>query len=113
TGGFQVTPKEATRAFVLVPWLKSAEQQAKREGGASRSPESRLEEAVGLAAAISLDVVGSAVVPLAKPRPATLLGEGKVDELKGQLAELRVELVVVDGPLGPGQQRNLERAWNV
>jgi 50S ribosomal subunit-associated GTPase HflX len=98
---------------VLVPWLKSAEQQAKREGGASRSPESRLEEAVGLAAAISLNVVGSSVVSLAKPRPATLLGEGKVDELKGQIAELRVELVVVDGPLGPGQQRNLERAWNV
>ena len=112
-GGFQVTPKEPTRAFVLVPWLKSAEQQAKREGGASRSPESRLEEAVGLAAAISLNVVGSSVVSLAKPRPATLLGEGKVDELKGQIAELRVELVVVDGPLGPGQQRNLERAWNV
>ena len=111
-GGFQVTPKEPTRAFVLVPWLKSAEQQAKREGGASRSPESRLEEALGLAAAPSLIVVGSSVVSLAKPRPATLLGEGKVDELKGQIAELRVELVVVDGPLGPGQQRNPKRAWN-
>lgn len=111
--GFQVNPKEPVRAFVLVPLLKSAEQQARREGLSTRSPESRLEEAVGLAAAISLNVVGSAVVPLAKPRPATLLGEGKVDELKGQLAELRVELVVVDGPLGPGQQRNLERAWKV
>ena len=111
--GFQVNPKEPVRAFVLVPLLKSAEQQARREGFSTRSPESRLEEAVGLAAAISLNVVGSAVVPLAKPRPATLLGEGKVDELKGQLAELRVELVVVDGPLGPGQQRNLERAWKV
>ena len=111
--GFQVNPKEPTRAFVLVPLLKSAEHQAKRAGTATRSPESRLDEAVGLAAAISLDVVGSAVVPLTKPRPATLFGEGKVDELKGQLAELRIELVVVDGSLGPGQQRNLERAWKV
>lgn len=110
---FQVSPKEPTRAFVLVPWMKSAEHQAKRSGTATRSAESRLDEAVGLAAAISLNVVGSAVVPLVQPRPATLFGEGKVDELKGQIAELRVELVIVDGPLGPGQQRNLERAWNV
>ena len=52
--GFQVNPKEPVRAFVLVPLLKSAEQQARREGFSTRSPESRLEEAVGLAAAISL-----------------------------------------------------------
>ncbi len=103
-------PKEPTRTFVLVPWLKS---RPKGEGKSPRSPESRLDEAVGLAAAIALDVVGSAVIPLATPRPATLFGQGKVEELKGQLAELRVELVVVDGPLGPGQQRNLEKAWNL
>ncbi|MEQ8265648.1 MAG: GTPase HflX [Parvibaculum sp.] len=111
--GFRVKPAEQTRAFVLVPWLKSAAQKAKKSGGGLRSPESRLEEAIGLAAAISLNVVGSVVVPLATPKPATLFGEGKVDEIKGQLAELRVDLVIVDGALGPGQQRNLEKAWNV
>ncbi|PKQ07695.1 MAG: GTPase HflX [Alphaproteobacteria bacterium HGW-Alphaproteobacteria-12] len=112
--GFQVKPVEATRTFVLVPWLKSAAKlQAKRTGSEPRSPESRLDEAVGLAAAIALDVVGTAIVPIARPRPATLMGEGKVEELKGQFAELRIELVVVDGTLGPGQQRNLERAWDV
>ncbi len=112
--GFQVKPVEATRTFVLVPWLKSAAKlQAKRTGSEPRSPESRLDEAVGLAAAIALDVVGTVIVPIARPRPATLMGEGKVEELKGQLAELRIELVVVDGTLGPGQQRNLERAWDV
>ena len=113
SGAFQVSPKEATRAFVLVPWLKSASLKARHDDVKPRSPESRLEEAVGLAAAISLNVVGTAVVPLVNPRPATLLGEGKVEELKGQIAELRAELVVVDGPLGPGQQRNLEKAWKV
>ena len=110
--GFRVKPAEQTRAFVLVPWLKSAAQQAKR-GGGGRSPESRLDEAAGLAAAISLNVVGSVVVSLANPKPATLFGEGKVEELKGQIAELRVDLVIVDGALGPGQQRNLEKVWNV
>lgn len=85
-GAFQVTPKEATRAFVLVPWLKSADLKARRDEVKPRSPESRLEEAVGLAAAISLNIVGTAVVPLANPRPATLLGEGKVEELKRQIA---------------------------
>lgn len=108
---FQMVPREATRAFVLVPWLKSSAKQ--RGAGKHRSPESRLEEAVGLAAAISLNVVGTAVVPLSAQRPATLFGEGKVEELKSRIIELDVELVVVDGSLSPGQQRNLEKAWSV
>src|SRR5690606_28664805 len=97
---FQMVPREATRAFVLVPWLKSSAKQ--RGAGKHRSPESRLEEAVGLAAAISLNVVGTAVVPLSAQRPATLFGEGKVEELKDRITELDVELVVVDGSLSTG-----------
>ena len=102
-----------TRAFVLVPWLKSAELEAKRRGKPFRSQAARLEEALGLAAAIDLDLVGNAVAVVSEPRPATLIGEGKVDELKGLLEELEVELVIVDGHLSPVQQRNLEKAWKV
>ena len=51
---FQVTPRERTRAYVLVPWLKSAEQDARRKGERIRSAETRLEEAIGLALAIGL-----------------------------------------------------------
>lgn len=103
----------ATRAFVLVPWLKSAEHDARRHGRAFRSQEARLEEAVGLAAAIHLAIVGTNVAQISDVRPATLIGEGKVQELKGLFEELRVELVIVDGHLSPVQQRNLEKAWNL
>tara|TARA_R110000824_G_scaffold155226_1_gene327470 strand:+ start:21004 stop:22332 length:1329 start_codon:yes stop_codon:yes gene_type:complete len=98
---------------VLVPWLKSAEHEARRAGRVFRSQEARLEEAVGLAAAIHLNIVGTNVTQLTDVRPATLIGQGKVDELKGLLEELEVELVIVDGHLSPVQQRNLEKAWQL
>jgi len=76
-----------------------------------RDPEARLEEAVGLARAIDLDVVGALAVPLGTPTPATLLGSGKVAELGERIAADRIGLVIVDGTLSPGQQRNLEKEW--
>jgi GTPase len=66
---------------------------------------------VGLAQAIDLEVVLEEVAPIRARRPATLLGAGKVKELAASLEALEVELVVVDAPLSPVQQRNLERAW--
>ncbi|ODA68436.1 GTPase HflX [Methyloligella halotolerans] len=80
---------------------------------ATRSPEARLEEAVGLTRAIELDVVAEGVVPVPNPRPSTLFGSGKVEELKGIIRAEEAELAIVDHPLTPVQQRNLERAWNV
>ncbi|PKU25593.1 GTPase HflX [Telmatospirillum siberiense] len=77
-----------------------------------RLAESRLAEAVGLAEAIDLTIVGSEAVPLGKPRPSTLLGQGTVERLGQVIDEKGAGLVVVDGHLSPVQQRNLERAWN-
>ncbi len=51
------------------------------------------------------------VVRVAMARPSTLFGSGKVDELKREIARQDAELIIVDGPLSPIQQRNLERAW--
>ncbi len=76
-----------------------------------RDAEARVEEAAGLARAIDLDVVDAFAVPLAAPTPATLLGSGKVAELGLRVAAERIGLVIVDGTLSPGQQRNLEKAW--
>jgi GTPase len=67
---------------------------------------------VGLARAIALDVRAAELVPLARPRPATLLGSGKVTEIAQQVAEHEAGLVIVDHAVSPIQQRNLERAWN-
>jgi len=78
----------------------------------ARSPADRLEEAVGLARAIALDVRAAELVPLARPRPATLLGSGKVQEIAQRVAEHAAGLVIVDHAVSPIQQRNLERAWD-
>ncbi len=50
-------------------------------------------------------------MPLTNPKPGTLFGKGKLDELKGLIAALDIDVAVVDGQLSPVQQRNLERAW--
>ncbi len=73
------------------------------------SPEDRCAEAVGLAHAIDLDVVDGLIVPLATPRPATLLGKGKIEELKARVEADAITLVIVDHTLSPVQQRNLEK----
>jgi len=79
-----------------------------------RAPELGLAEAVALAAALpNLTVVGSEVVRLPEARAGTLFGSGKVAELKERFAAAEVDLVLVDGPVTPVQQRNLEREWKV
>lgn len=96
---------------MLVPVL-SARQRGPdgRVVLASHSPEDRLGEAVGLAEAIDLDVVARLLVPVSAPRPSTLFGSGKVDELKTLVAETEAQLVIVDHAITPVQQRNLEKA---
>ena len=80
--------------------------------GLLRNPESSLSEAISLAAAIALDICHSEAVPLRQIHPATLLGKGSVERIKGVVAALEVEMVFVDYKLSPVQQRNLETAWN-
>jgi GTP-binding protein HflX len=95
------------RAMVLVPVLKTGDARAPH----GRHSAARLEEAVGLAEAIDLDVVEALAVPLADYRPATLFGSGKVDEIAGKVTDRKAGLVIVDHALTPVQQRNLEKAW--
>ena len=78
---------------------------------AARTPEERLEEAVGLALALDLEIRGALVVPLRAVTPATLFGSGKVEEIAVQCADGEIDVVVIDDALSPVQQRNLERAW--
>ena len=79
-----------------------------------RLAEHGLAEAVSLAAALpGLTVVGAEVARLNKIQPGTLFGSGKVEELKARFKELEVALVLVDGVVGPVQQRNLEKEWGV
>ncbi|NJM82635.1 MAG: GTPase HflX [Tabrizicola sp.] len=91
---------------MLHPALKSAPTR--------RLPEHGLAEAVALTSALpELEVRGAEVVRIARVQPGTLFGSGKVAELKARFAADGVELVLVDGPVSPVQQRNLEKAWSV
>ena len=95
-----------TRAYVLHPDIRTVDR--------GRLPEYALGEAEALAYALpGLDVVGAEVVRLPKAHPGLLFGTGKVDELGTRMADLDVDLVLIDGPVSPVQQRNLERAWDV
>jgi GTP-binding protein HflX len=84
-----------------------------REGrGSSRDAEARLEEAVGLAEALDLEVRETLIAPLRKLTPATLFGKGKVEEIAELVRYVEADVAVVDDSLTPVQQRTLERAWD-
>jgi len=91
------------RALVLHPVVTN--------GGGPRDPSGRLDEIVGLARAIDLDVVYSEIVRVGRIRPATLLGKGTVARLAPLIDAEQIDLVVVDAALAPIQQRNLEQSW--
>ncbi|MBY5932438.1 GTPase HflX [Tateyamaria omphalii] len=97
---------EFTRAWVLHPDIKSDPDR--------REASFALAEAVSLAHALpELEVVGSEIVPLPRPQAGLLFGSGKIEELAERLHDAEVELVLIDGPVTPVQQRNLEKAWKV
>ncbi len=105
---FQIEGPKATTAIVVNI------ERKKRAGAAmpARDAESRLQEAVGLAQAIELEIVGELTAVIAAPRPATLLGQGKVVEIGKLREETGADLVVVNAQLAPIQQRNLEKEWD-
>ena len=104
---FQIeNERPAERAVVVVPVMRE------RADGPRRSDGAKLAEAEGLVRAIDLEIAASGIVPVSAPRPATLIGSGKVEEFKGIIAAADAAVVVVDHPLTPVQQRNLEKAWD-
>lgn len=116
--GFGLSEPEPTRAAVIVPILpeRHTTSTASDEGERpqfQRSNEARLEEAVGLARAINLEIAHAESVIVNQPRPATLLGTGKVEAIAEVIEEKSIGLVIVDHALTPVQQRNLEKEWNV
>ena len=114
--GYGVTTPKPTKAVVIVPVLPEKYSSGGEESSRpqfQRSNEARLEEAIGLARAIDLEICHAEVVLTTNPRPATLLGSGKVEAVEDMIKEHEAELVIVDHSLTPVQQRNLEKAWHV
>ena len=102
-----VTERAPTRAYVIHPDIDGS-------GANRRLPENALDEAVALAHALpGVEIVGAQVVRLRKAEPGKLFTRGKLEEIGAALAEVEAELVLIDGPVTPVQQRNLEKAWDV
>ena len=98
--------RSRTRSWVLHPDIRSDAER--------RDPGPALEEGVSLARALpDLDVIGQGIVRLDRAQAGYLFGSGKIDELKDVFSEHEIELVLIDGPVTPVQQRNLEKRWKV
>jgi GTP-binding protein HflX len=66
-------------------------------------------EFLALAEAAEAEVVGEVAVRVRDASPRTLVGTGKLAELAALAAATGATLLLVDHPLAPGQERNLER----
>ncbi|MBI5743541.1 MAG: GTPase HflX [Elusimicrobia bacterium] len=89
--------------------LIGAELKRKRE----HTGESSLDELWRLAETAGMEPVEKIMVRVQAWNPATLVGSGKVEELKARAAELGAGAVIFDEELGPAQQRNLEKELGV
>ncbi len=69
-----------------------------------------LDELEQLAATAGVEVVGRISQKLSSPNPATLVGKGKLQEIKAAQEETGADLLLFDEELSPSQQRNLEDA---
>ncbi len=96
-----------TPTLILHPDLRAVKNQQK----SSYDPAFQLEEAIGLAQAIKLQVVYSEIIALRQIRPSTLFGSGIIERYKGYITHEAIKLVILDCALTPIQQRNLERKW--
>lgn len=79
----------------------------------SFSAEDSLAELRELSESAGAVIAGEILQRRPRPDPATLIGSGKVEELKGTLASTDTELAIFDHELTPSQQRNLERELDV
>ena len=93
-----------THACVIHPLLPKSDDSI-------RTPEAQLEEAKGLALAIShLELAAAEIINVHTPKPATLFGTGKMEELAAWVQGVDGNLVIINTSLSPVQQRNLEKA---
>ena len=72
--------------------------------------EGLVEEFADLARSAGATVAALLNARIDKPNPATLIGSGKLEEVKAACDATGADLVLVNHALSPGQERNLERA---
>ncbi len=95
---------------VLPPVERAVLVAAPRKGSADgRAVQEHLDELARLVDTAGAEVAGRLTQQVAAPNPATLLGEGKVEELRALVEDAGATLVIFDEELTPVQGANLER----
>ncbi len=72
--------------------------------------EELLEEFADLARSAGATVASLLTARIDRPNPATLIGSGKLEEVRAAAEASGADLILVNHPLSPVQERNLERA---
>ncbi len=76
------------------------------------SEESDLSEIISLTESANATVYGSKTQLIRQINPATLIGSGKLDEIRFELENSPVDLIIFDGDLSPSQTMNISAALN-
>jgi GTPase len=71
-----------------------------------------IQEFRALAESAGATVVAQVNARRERPDPKFYVGSGKVEEIAAEVRDARAELILVNQPLRPGQERNLEKALN-
>jgi GTP-binding protein HflX len=112
--------RRSRAAAKLAPGSRTAGAQAARDavtsvaGGSKASPvpeftaRESLDELRSLAASAGADIAGDFLQHRDRPEPATLIGRGKLEEIRGAAASVSADMIIVDHDLSPSQQRNIE-----
>jgi GTPase len=98
----------AERALLVgVTW-----KRARRIPGTLAGEQGResLAELVELARSAGAEVIGTIYQVRDAADPATLVGRGKLDEIRAEATAHKAPLIIFDGNLSPMQQRNIEEA---
>src|SRR5260370_34603082 len=69
-----------------------------------------LSELVELARSAGAEIAGTVFQMRDSADPATLVGRGKLDEIRAEATAHKAPLIIFDGNLSPVQQRNIETA---
>ncbi|WP_045758783.1 ribosome rescue GTPase HflX [Xanthomonas albilineans] len=68
-----------------------------------------LEEFADLARSAGASIAATVTARIDKPSPSTLIGSGKLEEVKAAADASGADLILVNHALSPGQERNLEK----
>jgi GTP-binding protein HflX len=93
--------------LVGVGWKRAARFPGAPTGEAGRESLVELEE---LAKSAGADIVGTMFQIRDAADPATLVGKGKLDEIRAEANARNAPLIIFDSELTPMQQRNIEKA---